>query len=159
MITVLFVCTGNTCRSPIAAAIAAHYVRLHRLPAIIGSAGIHARDGDAITKDAQKSLLALGIKENHTSRRLSHAQLEESDVIYVMENWQAEAIQTLLKSYCLVNPPRVRMLDEDKDIPDPLGHGPEVYQELTHHILGLIPRKFAELAPENQPNTLPTDTV
>ena len=145
MFTVLFACTGNTCRSPIASAIAGHYVRLHKLPVRVLSAGIHARDGDAITPEAEVALAEIGITDEHASQRLTPELLESCDLVFVMEKWQKEAIDEKIAQWWLETPPVVVMLDPEGDISDPLGHGQQVYRELTHRMLGLIANRLGAI--------------
>ncbi|MCH2274092.1 MULTISPECIES: hypothetical protein [Thalassospira] len=145
MKTILFVCTGNTCRSPMAAAITRQYALQHKLPITLRSAGLHAREGDTITPEAEFALRQIGITENHTSRGLSREILESSHVIFVMEAWQAEAIEASMESYAFPCPPPVRMLDHGADIVDPLGRGQAVYDELVCRFRELIPARLSEL--------------
>ena len=49
---ILFVCTGNTCRSSMAAAIAAKLAKERGLDVTISSAGLAAREGDPATPEA-----------------------------------------------------------------------------------------------------------
>lgn len=152
MITVLFACTGNTCRSPIAAAIATEYARLHRLPITVISAGIHARDGDSITPEAATALTNIGINARHHSQEISRDLIAQCDAIFVMESWQRDAITQKITGWVLDTPPDVRMLDPDRDIIDPLGRGQKSYDDLTGDMLGLIPNclKGLEIAPHRQ---------
>ncbi|HBF15400.1 MAG TPA: hypothetical protein DDW30_06930, partial [Clostridiales bacterium] len=71
---VLFVCTGNTCRSPMAEAVARHLLEERRLalPETIraltvpefevSSAGLYATEGDPITENAVRALEEVGIE-------------------------------------------------------------------------------------------------
>lgn len=81
-IEVLFVCTANICRSPVAERLA---VARSRVPAEFvhfASAGTHARDGYAIDPPSAKALLDLGgDPTGHTSRLLSNDMLDAADVV------------------------------------------------------------------------------
>ncbi|OCK06144.1 hypothetical protein BC440_14240 [Thalassospira sp. MIT1004] len=138
-----------------AAAIARQYARQHKLPITPHSAGIHAREGDAITPESEFALRQIGIAGNHTSRGLSREILESSHVIFVMEAWQAEAIEASMEGYAFSCPPPVRMLDHTADIVDPLGRGQAVYDELVCRFRELIPARLSELEisaiPEGRP--------
>ena len=146
MFTILFVCKGNTCRSPIASAIARHYVRLHNLPVRILSAGVDAQDGDAITPDAEVALSQIGITDSHASQRLTPDLLARCDLVFVMESWQKEAIAEKIAQWSLETPPVVSMLDPEGDIADPLGQGQQVYSDLTHKMLGLIANRLGAIS-------------
>jgi protein-tyrosine phosphatase len=67
---ILFVCTGNTCRSPMAEAIFRHKVEEAGLFGQIeaGSAGIRAREGDPVTPAALAVLAAHGVAHAGAAR-------------------------------------------------------------------------------------------
>lgn len=146
MISVLFACTGNTCRSPIAAAIARQYVKLHNMPFKISSAGLHADSNCPITPEAHLSLQNIGIDTVHASQPLTPELIGSSDAIFVMENWQAEKVIDQVRQMALATPPVVMMIDPMGDIADPLGKGQSAYDNLTKQMLGLVPGVLSGLA-------------
>jgi protein-tyrosine-phosphatase len=83
---ILFVCTGNTCRSPMAEAIARRMVAEIGLEGIqVASAGTQAWEGSPASDEA----LLIGVERNldlseHRSRRLTPEIVKESDLILVM---------------------------------------------------------------------------
>lgn len=135
---IVFVCTGNTCRSPLAEFLLKKYLTLKK-PYLEGryeifSAGIISVEGGFISS---KVLEILKHKENidifnFFSQRLKKEMILSSDIIFTMEKAHSD--------YILNSEPscegRVFVLskflpgEEEKDIPDPIGASDEVYQEV-----------------------------
>ncbi|UOE44301.1 low molecular weight phosphatase family protein [Agromyces larvae] len=79
---VLFVCTGNICRSPLAERLFA--ARLERLgvDAVVSSAGTRALVGSAMTPEALDVLVAAGVEPRpHSARSLTPDLVRQSDLV------------------------------------------------------------------------------
>ena len=139
---VLFVCTGNLCRSPTAEGIMKDLildeVALHRtvLPVDVLSAGIHATEGQPASRHAVEAAAEHGINLGfHRSRQLTANMARTADLILTMEkmhtdfityHWPDVGCAHELKRYG-----RDHLTDtDDTDIPDPIGFGIEVYREV-----------------------------
>ncbi len=129
---ILFVCVGNVCRSPTAAALLQR--RLERDDPDIGSAGLHALVGQPIDPTAHDVLRAHGgDADAHRARQLDRALLAASDLILVMERSHAEGI---VRPYPEVSG-RTFLLGKwrgDLEIPDPYRQRREAFE----HVYGLI---------------------
>ncbi|WP_280770748.1 low molecular weight protein arginine phosphatase [Salipaludibacillus daqingensis] len=79
---ILFVCTGNTCRSPMAEAIFEHKKESEKLEA--RSAGIHGLEGMPMSEGSKMALAKRGIMESHQSATLTKELIRWSDVILTM---------------------------------------------------------------------------
>jgi len=88
---VLFICTGNTCRSPMAEGLLKHHTALERLDHIqITSAGTAAITGLTATNNAIRASAEHGIDiSSHRSKPLTAGLVREADLILTMERQQA----------------------------------------------------------------------
>lgn len=136
---VLFVCAGNTCRSPIAAAVAR---QLLGSEAQVESAGTAADDGAAATTEAVQVMTERGLNiDAHRSRSLRSVALTDFDVVVALT---PSIAQTLRNQE--VDASKLKSLD----IPDPLGRGLETYRVTAVAIERDLRRLFG-LEPEAPP--------
>ena len=120
---ILFVCTGNTCRRPMAAALLRR--RLDRAGAgdiIVDSAGL-AAGGETVTPEAAAAMEEIGLPiAGRRSRPLTAALCREADIIAVMTPGHAAA----LAAYG-APPEKIRLLGGG--IPDPYGGNAALYRQ------------------------------
>ncbi|MEM1165706.1 MAG: Sua5/YciO/YrdC/YwlC family protein [Planctomycetota bacterium] len=147
--TVLFVCTGNTCRSPMAAAIARAAVEAAGplaaggVPIRVRSAGTTAAEGMPATPEAVEAVRSLGIAMGaHASTPLTRDLIESADDIFAMTHSHRHMAQAIAPA----SGDRIRMLDPaDADIPDPIGHPQPVYDETAERIRELVEQRLASI--------------
>ncbi len=135
---VLFVCTGNICRSPMAEGLFRHNVR-GRSSYEVYSAGVGAMDGQPPSDYAVRALAELGIDISHQrSSSLTAELVSKADYIFGMTHSHVDAI-TLLYPQAAEKTFLLREFDEtldffEKDISDPIGGSFEVYANCRDQI-------------------------
>src|SRR5882672_11970925 len=131
MKTVLFVCTGNVCRSPMAEGLFKHATRGRGNYRVL-SAGVGAVDGQPASDHAVRALREIGIDiSTHRSRHLTGDLISQADYIFGMTHSHVDAIMLLYpqaaeKTFLL------REFDEtldayENDISDPIGGSFDIY--------------------------------
>jgi RpiB/LacA/LacB family sugar-phosphate isomerase len=131
MKTILFVCTGNICRSPMAEGLFRHMVK-GRGDYRVLSAGVGAVDGYPPSAHAIRALRELNLDISHQrSRALNSDLVQEADYIFGMTHNHVDAIlllypQAAEKTFLLREFDET-LLNYEKDISDPIGGPIEVY--------------------------------
>ncbi len=91
---ILFVCTGNMCRSPMAEGIARKMAEERGLHLDIQSAGTHARTGYPATPEAVRVAREIQVDiDSHRSQRLTPELVAWADHVLVMEEMQVLSVQ------------------------------------------------------------------
>ncbi|MFM1769713.1 MAG: hypothetical protein RJA22_2242 [Verrucomicrobiota bacterium] len=138
MKTILFVCTGNICRSPMAEGLFRHAMKSRGAYRVF-SAGVGAIDGLPPSTHAVQALRELGIDiTQQRSRMLSPDIVRQADYIFGMTHSHVDAV-TLLFPMAAEKTFLLREFDEtldayEKDISDPIGGSLEVYQSCRDQI-------------------------
>lgn len=117
---IYLICTGNTCRSPMAEAL----LRSRRIEGVaVHSAGIHASNGRPISMNAKKLITELDLPHTPVSRGVTIEDVEWASVILTMTEAHKHA---MIHSFSHANQ-KIYTLKEfvgfenDKDVQDPFG--------------------------------------
>jgi len=145
--SVLFVCTGNICRSPIAEGLFRRLIG-NRKDIEVASAGVHAVRGQPPSLYAVQVCADEGVDISHLrSQPLTNTLVERATHIFAMTGAHLETIHLLFpngaeKSYLL------REFEEPgttvwRDVPDPIGLGRDVYEVCARTIKNALPSVLA----------------
>ena len=135
---VLVVCTGNTCRSPMAAALIQKKLlerfggKSESVPVVVASAGVSAFGGDAASPGARQAIRDYGLQlESHRSTQLHSYLVEQADLILVMGNRHRSVIGSQWPEHLK----KVHLMATDGgDISDPFGGSLELYQQCARDL-------------------------
>ena len=151
-LVITFVCTGNTCRSPLAEGLCKKMLAekkgcsvedLERKGYKICSAGVMAVPGMPASREVVQICELKGIDiKSHLSRGLNETDIEKSDIIFVMGSEHLERIAYFypwVVDKCFV-------LDKNRDIADPIGGDMDVYGKCCVDIEGAMLERFGEFS-------------
>lgn len=143
---ILFVCTGNTCRSPMAEGLFKDMLKKNKISDIsVSSAGISALPGGSANEKAVAALEEKGIDiRGHKSRQLSEDNIMKMDLILTMTSAHKKLIESFFVND-LEDRPKIFTLKEfagkisggkvpKDDIKDPFGRDYKVYKKIRDEI-------------------------
>lgn len=146
--SILFVCSGNICRSPLAEGLLKYYIdsseTLARCEIEVSSAGTFDTEPSAASEYSQVVAREFGADiTGHISRHLTRKIIMEADLIVVMAENHYEFIADIFPDMI----DKVKFLSEFSDgkrddIPDPYGYGIDYYREvgdlINENVLSLV---------------------
>jgi len=141
---ILFVCTANVCRSPMAAHLFAKEIDKVNLPITVEScsAGLSAMDGDKASQNSLDACEEIGVDiSSHKSSGITRADLQEASAIFCM----TESHRALINMYFdLPEGYPIFLMREfvengSRELPDPYGQDIEVYRECRDRRREAIP--------------------
>ena len=147
---ILFVCTGNTCRSPMAAGLAKRLLaeqldcelgQLSRLGQEVLSAGVSAAAGAPASRHAVSA--AAGRRadiEKHRTKTLTNELINAADLIWCMTRQHVEEVISAVPDAA----GKTSLLDVTGDIADPIGGDAGVYERTAGRIERSLRRRMKE---------------
>ncbi|MCJ7729880.1 MAG: L-threonylcarbamoyladenylate synthase [Sedimentisphaerales bacterium] len=150
-VTVLFVCTGNGCRSPMAEGLFKKYLaeklrcpidRLKEKGYIVTSAGTLGMVGFPASSEAVRACAAKDCDiGGHRSRALGRNLIEQSDCVFALAGVHRDAVVEISPEAAN----KCSLLAEDADIPDPIGQSQAVYDNCAELIDKAVKKRIGEM--------------
>ncbi len=137
---ILFICSGNTCRSPLAEGLFKKYLADKNITDIeVGSAGIGAFSGDEVSVNSVLTAITRGVDiSSHRARNVNAEHILTTDLFVCMTDSHKNAL--------------LRACDEGKimvlNVPDPYGRPVEYYEECAKQIESKFPQIFERIENE-----------
>lgn len=134
---IMFICSGNTCRSPLAEGLFKKYLEDKNITEIeVGSAGVSVFPGDEVSINSALVAMQRGVNISlHRARRLNPQHLAETDLFVCMTDTHANA----LSRYC--DSSKIMVLN----VPDPYGRAIDIYEECAKSLEKDFPKILKRL--------------
>ncbi|GJM26045.1 MAG: protein-tyrosine-phosphatase [Phycisphaerae bacterium] len=150
-VNILFVCSGNTCRSPMAEAMCRHAIAKEQGCAadeladrgiFVRSAGASSFGGGPASGGAVQAVKEFGADLNgHCAKSLDQALINTADHIFCMTSGHRQAVVSMVPDVG----DKVQLLIEGRDVNDPFGGSAEDYQRCANEIHAAIQERLKEI--------------
>ncbi|MHC4271127.1 MAG: L-threonylcarbamoyladenylate synthase [Planctomycetota bacterium] len=150
-IQVLFVCTGNTCRSPMAEGMFKKYLaekigcgvdEIEKMGYKVLSAGILNLNGAPASSESLRACALKGVDlSRHQSRPLTLELIEKSDFIYGLSLEHCSRIVNISPEA----EKKCELLADGRNIPDPIGQSQQVYNKCADLIEEAVKSRICEM--------------
>ncbi len=151
---ILFVCTGNTCRSSMAEALARKLLTgrsADKCDVHFFSAGVAAFPADRASREAVQAMSEMGINiQSHRATRLSQDNVLEADLILTMTRGHLDHVKNLFPLFAAKVFTLAEYVDSTGDVPDPFGQSLEGYRRCARRLEELIARMLDKLLQKNK---------
>ena len=148
-IRLLYVCTGNTCRSPMAEVLTRASARQRGLNGIrVRSAGTMAYEGSPASAGARTAVGDRGLElDRHAARLLGEDELEWADLVLAMSPSHLAAVETLGRGRCYAEVITAFAGDVSGGVRDPFGGSDDHYRDTCAQLERLVEAVLDRLEP------------
>ena len=147
---VMFICTGNICRSAMAEGYLKKRVQEEKIDVQVCSSGIYAEDGAKATHLAEEAMRKYGIDlSEHRATNTHNSKIKQMDIILCATTSHKQILTEMypdlkekiytIKEYAYGN------IDESKDINDPWGYDITVYRHCAKELVEAIEKILQKL--------------
>jgi L-threonylcarbamoyladenylate synthase len=149
-VNILFVCSGNTCRSPIAEGLCRKYLaeklgcdvdRLEQMGYKVLSAGTGTIPGFEASPWSVQFCASEGVDiSHHRSQRLQEEHVRDADFVFVMSRSHCDRIRATWPTLA----GKCELLAWDTEVPDPIGGSRELYESSGQLIKTALQKRVSE---------------
>lgn len=144
--SILFVCSANICRSPMAEGLLHHLVRNEEDQWEIASAGVWPIPGCPAAEHVIEILHRHGVDlQQHVSKGVTPDMLAEYQLILTMERGQKEALQLAFPEYASKIYLLSEMVSSSFEITDPIGKPIEEFEAVAEEIERILKEGMARI--------------
>ena len=149
---ILFICTGNTCRSPMAEGYFKFLINRDGADDIeVSSAGTFAGDGEPASSNSLLSMRKLGIDiSNHKSTALTRALLDSAEIIVTMTESHRTHVGSLSPKALAKTRVMGELSRDKKDVSDPFGGDADIYDNCIQSMIPSLNALYEELRGSDQ---------
>lgn len=135
---IMFICTGNICRSAMAHAMLDKKVKEENKDIQVFSCGVYAEDGDGPTAEAIETMREYGVDlRTHRATNIRNSKIEDMDIILCATIRHKNSVISMypnLKEKVYTMKEYAGYPQNNLDIDDPWGYGIEVYRKCAKEI-------------------------
>jgi protein-tyrosine-phosphatase len=144
--SVLFVCTANICRSPMAMGLMRARIKEEKDEWQIDSSGVWAQRGYPVAQYTQEVLKRRGVDlSNYGSKSLTTEMIQQFNLILTMERNQQEALQHAFPQYIGKIFMLSQMVGKRHDIADPVGGSLADFESTAQEIEQIVNKGYTRI--------------